>query len=371
MYRIVSNILGRPFSIQMSDVDAQLPTTENDEVMAMGLSETVTSHHSLSGSTDIFVHIVQYRLLCGKIVTTMHGQPGRSMQDENIISLRDGLAEDVVHWGRKTLHLILPPEAASSSCFRSKAWFEMLFHNAMLMLYRPSPKLDVSQDADGLQRIFSSAKESITLYSALHRSRRLNHSWLSLQAIFMSGLSYIFAASMHFRERQRINSLSNPPLPSDNGPLGRDPTTLEVVNDTRACSNVLIAVSERWSALRHCSEVFNRLSDAVLTDVIKFECDPRGASRRSGVVTPRRQDAPPQAPLPTNVLLQDNTPSVPWNYAGPAPVQEMEPSMSPLSQLAVDTEFRHTFDHLQLLYDREQIDYSASQLTQAWYDVCI
>jgi hypothetical protein len=45
---------------------------------------------------------------------------------------------------------------------------------------------------------------------------------------------------------------------------------MTIVNDTRACSTVLVAVSERWTSARNCHVVSGRLSDAVLADVVDF-----------------------------------------------------------------------------------------------------
>ena len=392
-FRIVSNVLGRPFGIQGNDIDAKLPTASNDEIMAFRIEDDFSDMaYHYGGRTSIFVHIVRYRLLCGKIVTAMHGQADKQAEGGigAMRGVRDDLARDLAEWKSRAADLDLSVESPHASCFLSRAWFDMIYHNAMLMLYRPSPKLDVSRDSVALQHIFFSAKQSINFYSILHRSRRLNQSWLTLQAVFMSGLSYIFAVSMHFRERRRMASASSVfdvHQGQGFGLLRSDPSTLEVVNDTRACSNILMAVSERWTAQRHCSEVFNRLSDAALADVIKSECDARAHKLVQSVVPPtaisqtgdipRRETAismftPPEASMgiPHDVNGTGQTPRS-WDKGMSAlqrTGQGEVASSSPLSQLAVDAEFRHTFDDFQVLYDREQVDYSVYQLSQAWYD---
>ena len=45
---------------------------------------------------------------------------------------------------------------------------------------------------------------------------------------------------------------------------------MDIVNDTRAYSNVLVAVSERCNAPKNCHEVFDRLSDAALADAVEL-----------------------------------------------------------------------------------------------------
>jgi hypothetical protein len=53
-----------------------------------------------------------------------------------------------------------------------------------------------------------------------------------------------------------------------------DPTPIEIVNNTRACSKVLVAVSERWNPLRRWREVFGKFGDAVLYSMIRSSSSP-------------------------------------------------------------------------------------------------
>jgi len=165
----------------------------------------------------------------------------------------------------------------------------------MLMLERPSPLLsNISRDPETLRNIYSSSRQAITLYAHLHRSCRINYSWVTLQSVFMAGLSYIYAVSRHFRERRREWHILGWKSQSTG------PATREIVNDTRACSKVLVAVSERWSAGRHCHEVFEKLSHTVSMDAIKFQT-PIQASEQSPRI--QRRDTP-------DSIMSDN-PSAP------------------------------------------------------------
>lgn len=96
---------------------------------------------------------------------------------------------------------------------------------------------DITKDPATLQKIFGSSKQAVLLYASLNRSRRINYSWITLHAVFMAGLTYTYAVSRHFRERRRQSPAG--------AMLESDPSTMEIVNDTRACSNVVVAVSER------------------------------------------------------------------------------------------------------------------------------
>lgn len=365
--RIVSNILGRPLAIREEDVDATLPNLQVDYMFLSRISEPNYQDMLRHDRMPIFTHIVRYRLLCGQIMTTMHTKPNPDQNVTDIRTRRWSLSEDLAQWRQQSANLGLSTStlggSAPSSCFASAIWLDMIYHNAMLMLYRPSPTLDTSRDAAGVQTIFTSAKQSIAAYTSLHRARMLNHSWLTLQAIFMSGLSYVYAVTMHFQERRRLQG-------GIGGLLIRDPSTIEVVSDTRACSNVLVAVSERWKSLQHCFDVFNRLSDAVLLDVIKFES---GSVPYTGPnLFDDGFDSGDANPTQLSQSQEADGSDLRWNaaqFAAQAHEQDQvqTTSFNP-SPLAIENEFRDSFNDLQELYNQQHIDISVFQLSQAWFD---
>lgn len=345
--------MGRPLAIHLDDIDVELPSPESDHVFATPLEP----HEDTSpiNRTAIFVHITEYRLLCGKIIRSLHGLKRPGHDETRIISPRDSLVADLDSWRQNTGSLGLSTMSQDRSSFRSHEWYEMLYCNAMLFLFRPSPMLsDITRDSSSLKNIFSSAKQAITLYAYLHRSRKINYSWITLHSVFMAGLSYIYAVSRHFRERRRGSR--------GGSLLASDPSAIEIVNDTRACSNVLVAVSERWNALRHCHEVFDRLSDAVLADAIKLQCAPNlpeSVAAAQSLPTPiSTQPANSGSNLisTSNNSSMRNEPSIPMNsgfYSGTSP-------------LAVDSEFRSCFDDLQNLYNQSYVDDPVMQLSQDW-----
>jgi hypothetical protein len=134
------------------------------------------------------------------------------------------------------------------------------------MLFRPSPSIPdttARNDSTALQRTFDSSRAAISLYANLHQSRKINYSWVTLHSVFMAGLSYIYAVRTHFQHARQHQPKSL---------LQTAPSIIQVVNDTRACSKVLVAVSERWeSATRNCAEVLDKLSDAVVTDIVESQ----------------------------------------------------------------------------------------------------
>lgn len=361
----MSIILGRPLAIREDDVDTNLPGEDDCEAF---YASNTADRAELEGheKTRVFCHIVKYRLLCGQIMLALHGKRKVGDNESTIRELRDQLDRDLDFWISQTETLHLPgadsPPGASKpfSSFLSREWYDILYHNAKLMLFRPSPVLsDICKDPVTLQHIFDSSKQAITLYASLHKSRKINYSWVTLQSVFMAGLSYIYSVSRHFRERRRQ------PPETVGSFLSRDPGAVEIVNDTRACSNVLVAVSERWNALRHCHEVFDRLSDAVLADSIKMHNWPAFGQNSNQLGSLANSQWPQyQQRTAECTPSSDNLSQTTWQISGVSMPGELH--YTSLSPLAVDNEFRSCFDDLQGLYYQQQANNPVLQLSQDW-----
>jgi hypothetical protein len=196
--RIVSITLGRPLAINLDDIDTELPHA----VQALGASpeaplsssETFDSPQWQS-RTAIFLHIIRYRTISGKILSSLHNTTRRNANSD-YNTTRENLAQELQAWYQDINQLPLVDSDSllgqDKSSFRSRDWYRMLFHNGILMLYRPSSVFqDSLQTNSTLFRIFESAQQSISVYPYLHRTRKINYSWVTLHAVFIAGLSYI------------------------------------------------------------------------------------------------------------------------------------------------------------------------------------
>lgn len=338
-------------------------------MLLTGLDSSVVEKVLTTHRIAIFLHITRYRLLCGNIIQALHNRGQKTQRDDELREQRDHFATDLDTWRQEAVEtaqsISTGNRIETTSCFTTPTWFEMIYHNAMLMLYRPSPTLEISRDAVAVQAVFTSAQAAIAAYATLHRMGVLNHSWITLQALFMAGLSYVYAVTMHCQVRRR------PVHQERSGLLRNDPTMLEVVNDTRSCSNVLVAVSERWKSLQRCVDVFNRLSDAILVDVIKFSSGSPGLGSGSATAL-SSSDASHH-----NTSTSDTVPgtvstgiesSLIWNntsFNQPLGPSDMPSDPSPL---AIENEFRDSAFDLQQMYNQQQVDMSVYQLSQAWCD---
>jgi hypothetical protein len=368
--------------LHIEDIDVELPEVGDNEV-ALTPAENANSPGFLniaqSYRVSIFVHIVRYRALCGKFLTSLHRGGRQQVQSqEQFRRTRACLANELESWRADTVALKLPemdlatPLAEARSSFRSKAWYELLYQNGLLLLYRPSPTTD-DAESDSLQRIHSAGKQSVTLYAYLFRSRKINFSWITLHAVFLAGLSYIYAVSSHLRERRKQRNTGT--FGSSNLVLSQDrkllisimhsvvanclatATIVEIVNDTRACSNVLVAVSERCNAPKNCHEVFDRLSDAILADAVELYTNP------APVPPPVAQPST----LPENSAnnVNDSSTHGPGSTAFPQylPEDYLNPGF-----LAVDNALRDSLPDLQHIYDTSWADDAILQLSMDWLE---
>lgn len=355
--RVTSLALGRPFAIQLDDIEVDLPASESSSSIppqsSLSEAEYGTPHWHLA--TSIFAHIVRYRLICGKIMTSLHRYTTHTASAD-YSTIRNSLSQELQDWLVQTSELPLVPSHSSQpysparvSSFRSEEWYRLLYHNGMLMLFRPSPCLnDATRNSMALQHIFDSSRESINLYATLHRSRKMNYSWITMHSVFMAGLSYIYALRNHFQ------ALQNSSGEGDKATLQTKPSINQVVNDTRACSKVLVAVSERWDLARTCSELFDRLSDAVVADVVE------ACSAAPPTPAPLQQMQSPGA-LRSGATL-GLTGATPVNFQ-----DDVYAANSGFFNMTVDSTLRDCYPDLQNLgYDQYHND-AIAQLSQDWF----
>ncbi|KAF1922656.1 uncharacterized protein M421DRAFT_96647 [Didymella exigua CBS 183.55] len=301
--RVVSITLGRPLAVHLEDIDVNLPLLSPEEDVLSPQSHDSAESLGLAPSYRIaaFAHTIRYRALCGKMLTSLHRGNGLTTSSLNErISKRKELVAELEGWRSDTAALRLPdmdlssPLAEAQSIFRSNVWYELLYQNGILLLYRPAPSNASSEtqaEDESVLSIHAAAKRSITLYGYLFKSRKIEYSWITLHSVFLAGLSYIYAVGQHLRERlKRRNGVGRgSPRPL----LPQDPTILDIVNDTRACSNVLLAVAERCNAPKNSHEVFDRLSDAVLADAVNLYTNSPQMQPGSQCAIPAAEEAHP------------------------------------------------------------------------------
>ncbi|KAF2484911.1 fungal-specific transcription factor domain-containing protein [Neohortaea acidophila] len=262
--RVVSFTLGRPTALADENIDTSFPTPLDDDTF--GPDNPITTQMLRDGrETSPFLQLIEIRRLSGQILSTFYSarRTGDIPLDQKL-QTREHYYDRIMAWrtGSQSLHLPSPQSRGDkfTSCFLTPTWWEAVANNALLLLYRPSPYLPgpvVPTTPDGkpgdLQRLVFAAKTAITSYSDLHRRRNLNYSWITLHGIFLAGLTYVYGIRLALENPAHQVAL---------------PEYVQIIDDTRTCSNMLVAICERWSIARRSCDIFDRLSNAVIKDAI-------------------------------------------------------------------------------------------------------
>lgn len=260
---MVSFTLGRPAAIKDEDIDVCLPSVCDDNDFGPG--KPVPPAQSGDNQASPFLHLVRIRRISGQILSAFYRvRQLHEFTREELCHIRHQLLQEVKSWNEDTAHVRMtnhpPSDGSFTSCFLTKEWYTAVFNNAVLLLYRPSPSFPHSasspsqiNEEGNLLQLWSAAKGSITAYADLHNKRRLNYSWITLHGVFIAGLTYIYCIGRALKDPYRTTPL---------------PDYLEIINDTRTCSNVLVAICERWNIVRRSCEMFNQLSNAVIRDAV-------------------------------------------------------------------------------------------------------
>ena len=255
--------LGRPLAIRDDEIDVPLPSPLSDEEIDAHNMTLTPSNPNDSPRLSPFLHLIRIRKLSGQILSTFYNSRhthNTSLEEKKTV--RQQFRHDIIAWRDDTKLLNLqkrgPGESSYLSCFLTEEWYEAVYNNALLLLYRPSPYLphvDMEQSTDIEQPevmvLLEAAKASIESYSTLRQKRRLNYSWITLHGVFLAGIAYVYGTGRLLRE-PTYRALA--------------PDILSIIEVTRGCSNVLVAICERWNVSRRSCDLFNKLSNAIITD---------------------------------------------------------------------------------------------------------
>ena len=225
------------------------------------------------------------------------------------VRLREDLLWEMTAWRNHLSTLafdIWNHNPQSTSPFLTRAWYDVIYYNAAITLYRPSPLFpfdsnsEPTEDAAIMKKLWTFSRSSILKYSELLRQRRLNYSWITLYAVFMAGLSYVYSVS---RLSKKARQLSSEDMIS----------YMDVVHDTRLCSNILMAICERWNDARGSCLIFDRLSMAAIQELIaasiQLQASSLSSSMDSGSLQIEHARPPPTATTSTAATSSSSIPN--------------------------------------------------------------
>lgn len=265
-------MLSRPLTPSDDDIDTPLPSHFNDEYMAH--SPPNTDAHTTPAPTSIspFLQMIRLRRSLSRIHRTFYtNMATRLLSLEQKEAIRRDLLNELNEWRASNDRLLrVAPKSDCEgvlSAFTDRSWYEALYHNAVLLLYRPSTAFphqsleSSTRNDDILRTMWNSSRATIYNYREVLRARKLNYSWICLYSIFIAGLSNVYSVGRCAQRRvtDRASFL---------------PSVIDVIDDVRECSNILTAICERWDDARSSCEIFSRLSNGAIKELLKAQALP-------------------------------------------------------------------------------------------------
>ncbi|KAH6719729.1 fungal-specific transcription factor domain-containing protein [Leptodontidium sp. MPI-SDFR-AT-0119] len=143
--------------------------------------------------------------------------------------------------------------AHPSSIFANQDYWDAIYNNALLLLYRPkSTVLAVSNEAISIS--FDASCKLIANIKALQREGKVDIMWKYVHHLFMAGLGVIYSI-WQFKEIR------------DRNPVRSSISTLQ------SCATTLSAMSETFPGASSCRNVFETLSSATIDWLLTNDAD--------------------------------------------------------------------------------------------------
>lgn len=267
----MSVTLGRTLTLSDDDIDTPLPSPLDDDELESQDPNAESSSAEEAPSTRIspFLRLILCRRLVAKAHRLLRTNVAiRSLQATEKRAIRQDLLAELQDWRQKTAKAMpLSSNDESSlaiSAFHCASWWEAIYHNAVLVLFRPPATTTfpaagqsmVLDSEDVLKVMWETSRKLIANYREVLQARRLNYSWICLYTIFMAGLTNVYSVGQWARRRKLDPGSFLPPC-------------ADVVTDIKDCSNILTAICERWDDARQSCEIFSRLSDSAFKELLK------------------------------------------------------------------------------------------------------
>lgn len=230
--RINGLVLGRPFSISDTDIDAPFPV-ENKETM-------------------VACHVVKLRRIQSNIYTFIY-KPVQLLDAPNEIdTTRVEILIELNEW-MKTF----PYKDNALSTFETNNWSLISYHNSILLLLRPVileiSKLKQNSPTRFFEwfKVFAESASAICInYKNMYLKKKLSYTWLAMHCCFVAGISFLYCIWLD-------RSLK----------VLRWKGQCLVYETISACQTILYVLAERWESASVFRDSFERLANIVKLNI--------------------------------------------------------------------------------------------------------
>lgn len=239
MDRTLSTIMSRPSTIPDSWITVEMPSLVEDSlIQPSGIQLGPTCHLKLA-----LVHHVH---IC-RLHSEIHGRlyaPGHSTTFDT---------ESLSQWTWHTYDQLRAWRLSDvyATPLITREWIDFQFHIGVVLLLRPSPNRP-NPTLEELHVAFHSAGQAMTLVKIMHREASAVFAWLTVQNLFMCGLTYI----------KYLRSITNGKVQHLCKPF------VEIILEVQACTSMLETLSALDSGdHEQIRNVFEAVSSNVLQDL--------------------------------------------------------------------------------------------------------
>ncbi|KAJ5612827.1 fungal-specific transcription factor domain-containing protein [Penicillium lagena] len=254
--RILCITLGRPFGIIDESIRVPLP---NPWAVYRGLSHSECTEFDIH-SQRAHNHLFILSKIESEIKHVQHSQtwaPKLAYPRANYAAWVQDIQPRLEEW-----YATIPQtnRAHPSSIFAHQAYWDYIFNNAILLLYRPNSTGSQTSPEEKVLS-FNASCQLIGSIKILQRKGKIDILWKSAHDLFMAGLGVIYSLWQSREVR-------------DGNPAGSSISTLQ------SCASTLSALAESFPGVAGCRDVFETLSSATIDWIVNDNAVEQQEDRR-------------------------------------------------------------------------------------------
>ena len=151
-------------------------------------------------------------------------------------------------------------KAHPASIFAYEAYWDILYHRVILLLYRPS-SMATHMSLDNLSIIFESSCKMISSIRILQRDGKIPVLWEAVYQLFMAGLGIIYYL-WYLKEIRNRASIS------------------AYISTLQSCASTLSAMAETFPAASGCRDAFDTLCSATVSWLVANDAEKTQSDRQ-------------------------------------------------------------------------------------------
>ncbi|CUM56131.1 unnamed protein product [Debaryomyces tyrocola] len=191
--RILATVMGRPTGIPDTWISARCPALVEDKLITVhGVERGPICHLKVAQIQQIRIYRLQ-----SEIHKRLYAHANHNKLPQRDMTTWTWQMYDQLRLWRSSFSYPTP--------LITKEWTELQFHIAVVLLFRPSPNRSKLSD-EALHVAFHSGGEVMKLVKVMHRECSAVFSWLTVQNLFMCGLTFINSLK-ELAERQTSHQL--------------------------------------------------------------------------------------------------------------------------------------------------------------------